>query len=1816
MAAPLNLGITIRANAGNLPATLDDARQRLGGVRQAGNHVNREFASMAKNWLAIAAGGLSFASIAREIGSFESKMIAVEALTQANTQEMAAMTTQARELGATTAFSAQEAAEAQGVLASAGLRANEILAATPQILQLASAGNLELARATEIAMGAIKGLGLDLSELAHVNDVLAKTAGDTQSSVAGLGDALTQVTPLARLSNIGIDELSATLGVLANNNIKGATAGDQFKSMLAKLSDVTKPTIDVLAKYGLTVDAINIASHGLSAVMHTLQNAHLSAADTFQLFGTEAAAVGSILSASASEVDQLTTALKASDGAAEALANTYNTGLFKAFDALKGVISEAALQLGDGEGGLKNALTAIITQATGVIAIYEGMGEQFIKANQFSEEQATNLHAVAQGLETVAGAAGGIAGVTAALWLANVAMIAFNATTRMNPLIAIAGLGAAAIGGVIGNIHAAKREHEAFMTSANTLEEQNLKVKQQIAKVAGLAAAPSPSRTAVAAARGELEILIKQREAIEAKTQAVNAATEAEKNKPKPKPIAPTVTPPTGANINNEHQKALRDAQKQAQDATQAIAAEIAALNDKNQKLKLSERAYFATTLAAKGMNDAQKALSLALWDSNKALAAQQVADDKAKSTLASLTDQYDRLTMSARAYFADSLKKDGIAPQQAAPILKQFDKVEAVKADHQQVDAARASLEQYNQSLETARANTKSLGDVSSAVFDGALGGVSALAGAFSNMVTAVNENADALAELGKRQKENNAFRSEKDASPEQIAKDAKFVADNKAKYAKQEAELTTKNNVIALSGVRQLAGATASMFAENSQARKSFHAIEMALGAVEIAMQVKELAIKGAAAVLEQGKGDPYTAFARIAAMAAVVAGILAAVGGTFSAAAGSSQPAATTPDTGTVLGDSAKPSESIDRTYQLLRDIHASEYRELRGINQGVANLAKGITDVVTRLFQAGGIQDISINTAKVRNYPVPTIVDPVGKYDPISNFLLTGLFGTTKKELVGGGLLTNPAAVQDLVNGGSLTANQYSTIKTTKKSWFSESTGFSEQLSGVDASVNAALTGVFSSLGASMLSMAKSFGGDLTDEIEQYVIPSLRIELKGLSGEEAAKKLNGVISAQLDKMTNAIFGPVISQYQQLGEGLFETATRLVAQAAIVKDALAQSGHGISGDAIAISDGLVQLAGGLKEFQSQFETYYDKFFTDAEKQARTQKQLTETLKDVNLVLPSTRQGYRGLMEALTLSNSADRERYALLLRLSGAADTYYKTLEDGQKNLIDSVKSAYDTAAGLLKGQVDAFRGLVSSLTGFRDQLKGGALSTAMPKEKYESAKSEFQRLAQLTRTGTDAQKQDAMGKLQGAAQSFLDNSKSFSPAHYGKDYTSVQKVLDSVISAAGIKADVAQAQLDQLTSQVTALGVLNTSVISVKDAVDALKLAMVELQKAKAADAAIVKENANKAAYTKQESARRAAYDAPIAARAGASATAGAAIQSAGAQRGLTNTSVHEFSVAANFNARSNSNTSGFETTASGGKAEQVKATLENGQFPRVRGLFAQVGRRIEDLVGGALPDIRLSLGKSASSYAFDSKRGSVQGDNIDALLRGFANDATDYLADRRADKTGASQIKAVNFSSLASGLSALTVLIANLKAPFTAHGYDSAKDYTKINGSHKTGLERVPFDGYVAELHQDERVLTAPEAAVYKGLRHVARDERQDDLRHYAKGGIAREASIFGEAGPEAAVPLPDGKSIPVVFFNEPKSPRVSALPTPVQARAKDTTDDDKRNTQAVVDAILLSIKATAAGQDELRKELRETRDTLDKVQRTLARTVS
>lgn len=182
---------------------------------------------------------------------FQKSMSGVRAVSRGTEEDFRRLGEQAKDLGKTTVFTATQSAEAMEKLALAGLSVNQIYTIMPDVLNLAAAGELEIAEAATIAVGTLFGFGLAAEELGNAIDVMAYTASNSNQTIRDLGSSFSFVGPVAGAAGVRFTEVNAALAVLANRNLRAERSGTALRRVISILIDDVEEGEKGLAGFGL-----------------------------------------------------------------------------------------------------------------------------------------------------------------------------------------------------------------------------------------------------------------------------------------------------------------------------------------------------------------------------------------------------------------------------------------------------------------------------------------------------------------------------------------------------------------------------------------------------------------------------------------------------------------------------------------------------------------------------------------------------------------------------------------------------------------------------------------------------------------------------------------------------------------------------------------------------------------------------------------------------------------------------------------------------------------------------------------------------------------------------------------------------------------------------------------------------------------------------------------------------------------------------------------------------------------------------------------------------------------------------------------------------------------------------------------------------------------------------------------------------------------------------------------------------------------------------------------------------------------------------
>lgn len=261
----------------------------------------------------------------------------------------------AQQMGSTTAFSASQAADALNYMALAGYDAETSMSMLPNVLNLAAAGGIELAAASDMVTDASSALGLSLEETAELVDKMATASSNSNTSVAQLGDAILTVGGTAKNLAGGTTELSTALGILADNGIKGAEGGTALRNIILALSVPTNTAAKEMAALGLeTYDA--------AGNLRPLEDIFLDLNDTLStmtqgeqtevlnsLFNkVDLKSANALLATTADRWDDLSDAIDKADGSAQAMAEVQLDNLAGDITLFQSALEGAQIAISDG----------------------------------------------------------------------------------------------------------------------------------------------------------------------------------------------------------------------------------------------------------------------------------------------------------------------------------------------------------------------------------------------------------------------------------------------------------------------------------------------------------------------------------------------------------------------------------------------------------------------------------------------------------------------------------------------------------------------------------------------------------------------------------------------------------------------------------------------------------------------------------------------------------------------------------------------------------------------------------------------------------------------------------------------------------------------------------------------------------------------------------------------------------------------------------------------------------------------------------------------------------------------------------------------------------------------------------------------------------------------------------------------------------------------------------------------------------------------------------------------------------------------------
>ena len=414
-----------------------------GKLRRTAAKFNRLGKSMSVGITAplAAIGGQSF----RTFATFEQSMAKVLAVSGATGKEFQALEANARELGATTRFTASDVAGLQLEFAKLGFTAGELTQVTEATLALAQASGSDLAQSAEVAGATLRGFGLEASETGRVTDVMAQAFSTSALDLASFQDSMKFVAPVAAAAGVSLEEATAMLGQLANAGVKGSQAGTALRRIISEVAGSGQDLGEAMTK---TADEVLNLADAKDAVGRTAQSAFI------------------ILKNGLGTVDGLTKGLENSQGAAKRMAEVMDNTAQGAVARMSSAVEGAQISIG-------------AALAPAVIAMTENVAALAARFDRLSDGTKRTVVVTASLAAALGPLLIALGAVIRSIRTMRIAMLSLNKTIRANPIGALVTVVTIAIGFLYDYGTAAHAAEDADRNFGDQISRTNTNLEQR-----------------------------------------------------------------------------------------------------------------------------------------------------------------------------------------------------------------------------------------------------------------------------------------------------------------------------------------------------------------------------------------------------------------------------------------------------------------------------------------------------------------------------------------------------------------------------------------------------------------------------------------------------------------------------------------------------------------------------------------------------------------------------------------------------------------------------------------------------------------------------------------------------------------------------------------------------------------------------------------------------------------------------------------------------------------------------------------------------------------------------------------------------------------------------------------------------------------------------------------------------------------------------------------------------------------------------------------------------------------------------------------
>lgn len=344
----------IMAGLAFVKLAIDDAELNS-GLKKAQTSIQR-FAGAASKWMTQVSMSLvvmreTFGEALNVFSRFDTEMRSVQAVTSASAKEIRGLTDEARRLGRTTTYTSEQVATLMKTLGRMGFSSDEIKDVTDDVMALAKATGTELNNAAQIAGSTMRTFGKTSKDLASIADVFTASVNNSAQNLDEFAEAVGHSGATFAMAGYSIEDMSASIGVMANMGIRGSKAGTALATAIRKLA--SSKVRDMLAAQGVAVtdlkgDMLPIQNI-LANLARTMDKMPKAGRISFleKIFGARGMLAGSSLTVDVGAIDKLLNAIEHSGGVAKEQQKKIEGGVTGSVERWRSALEDVKIQMGE-----------------------------------------------------------------------------------------------------------------------------------------------------------------------------------------------------------------------------------------------------------------------------------------------------------------------------------------------------------------------------------------------------------------------------------------------------------------------------------------------------------------------------------------------------------------------------------------------------------------------------------------------------------------------------------------------------------------------------------------------------------------------------------------------------------------------------------------------------------------------------------------------------------------------------------------------------------------------------------------------------------------------------------------------------------------------------------------------------------------------------------------------------------------------------------------------------------------------------------------------------------------------------------------------------------------------------------------------------------------------------------------------------------------------------------------------------------------------------------------------------------------------------